>query len=521
MARIDGEVIFIPGVIAGEKCVIRIVNIGKTAAHGVLETLTEPSPHRVEPDCPYFGRCGGCNFRHMDYDEELRLKRQRVRDALERIGGCSVPELEITGAAVQNGYRNKVQFPVAQQKCRAVAGFYRARTHEVIPADGCKLQPECAERLKKAVTDWMRENRVPAYDEKTHTGCVRHIYLRLGFVSGQALCCVVLNAKKTPQPAALVEAILREVPQTAGIVVSYNVKRGNTILGDRFETLYGSDTIEDTLCGLRFRLSARSFYQVNHDQAGRLYDAAVRLTGLTEKDSVLDLYCGAGTITLCLARHAGKAYGVEIIDAAIRDARENAARNGLENTEFFCADAGEAALEFARRGVKLDVIVVDPPRKGVSRDVIAAMLEMAPKRIVYVSCDPATLARDVKLLREGGYALTHAEAFDLFPRCAHVETVCLLSKLNTKQYIEVELNLDELDLTAAESKATYEEIKAYVLEHTGLKVSSLYIAQVKQKHGIIERENYNKPKSEDTRQPQCPPEKEKAITEALKHFGMI
>ena len=277
VARIDGEVIFIPGVIAGEKCVIRIVNIGKTAAHGVLETLTEPSPHRVEPDCPYFGRCGGCDFRHLDYDEERRLKRRRVRDALERIGGCSVPELEITGAAVQNGYRNKVQFPVAQQKGRAVAGFYRARTHEVIPADGCRLQPDCAERLKKAVTDWMRENRVPAYDEKTHTGCVRHIYLRLGFVSGQALCCVVLNAKKTPQPAALVEAILREVPQTAGIVVSYNEKRGNTILGDRFETLYGSDTIEDTLCGLRFRLSARSFYQVNHDQAERLYDAAVRL----------------------------------------------------------------------------------------------------------------------------------------------------------------------------------------------------------------------------------------------------
>lgn len=318
------------------------------------------------------------------------------------------------------------------------------------------------------------------------------------------------------------EAILREVPQTAGIVVSYNEKRGNTILGDRFETLYGSDTIEDTLCGLRFRLSARSFYQVNHDQAERLYDGAVRLAGLTEKDSVLDLYCGAGTITLCLARHAGKAYGVEIIDAAIRDARENAARNGLENTEFFCADAGEAALEFARRGVKLDVIVVDPPRKGVSRDVIAAMLEMAPKRIVYVSCDPATLARDVKLLREGGYALTHAEAFDLFPRCAHVETVCLLSKLSdAKHHVEVELNLDEMDLTSAESKATYDEIKAYVREHAGLNVSKLYIAQTKRKCGIIERENYNLPKSEDSKQPQCPPEKEAAIKDALKRFGMI
>lgn len=320
----------------------------------------------------------------------------------------------------------------------------------------------------------------------------------------------------------MVEAILREVPQTAGIVVSYNEKRGNTILGDRFETLYGSDTIEDTLCGLRFRLSARSFYQVNHDQAERLYDAAVRLAGLTEKDSVLDLYCGAGTITLCLARHAGKAYGVEIIDAAIRDARENAARNGLENTEFFCADAGEAALEFARRGVKLDVIVVDPPRKGVSRDVIAAMLEMAPKRIVYVSCDPATLARDVKLLREGGYALTHAEAFDLFPRCAHIETVVLLSKgeIDSKK-VRVEFSLENMDMSGFQKGATYPQIKEYVQEHSGLKVSSLYISQVKRKCGLDVGQNYNLSKKENVKQPQCPPEKEEAIMEALRYYGMI
>lgn len=429
VARADGQVIFIPRAIAGETCRIRIVNVGRSAAHGVIESVEKPSPHRIRPDCPYFGQCGGCDFRHMDYEEELSLKRRRVLDAFARIGGITLPELTITGADTLDGYRNKVQFPVGTRKGAPVAGFFRARTHEVIPADGCKLQPDCAERLKCAVLAWMQAHRIAAYDEKTHTGLVRHIYLRLGAVSGQALCCVVLNAKKTPHPEALVRAVREAVPEAVSIVANYNETRGNSILGAHEEVLYGSGTIEDTLCGLRYRLSPRSFYQINHDQAERLYAAAVRLADLGREESVLDLYCGAGTITLCLAREAGRAYGVEVVDAAIRDARENAARNGIENVEFFCADAGEAAQEFARRGVKLDAIVVDPPRKGVSRDVIDAMLRMAPKRIVYVSCDPATLARDVKLLSEGGYALRHAEAFDLFPRCAHVETACLLSKL--------------------------------------------------------------------------------------------
>ena len=293
------------------------------------------------------------------------------------------------------------------------------------------------------------------------------------------------------------------------------------MLGTEFLPLYGDGTITDTLCGLQFRLSAPAFYQVNHAQAERLYEKAAALAGLTGEETVLDLYCGTGTITLCLARHAKKAVGVEIIPQAIEDAKFNAAQNGMNNAEFYCMDAGAAAKLLAERGEKPDVIVVDPPRKGVSADVIEAIAAMQPQRVVYVSCDPATLARDVKLLTEKGYTLRSAEAVDLFPKCAHVETVCLLSKLQSKEHIEIEVKMDELDLTAAESKATYEEIREYVLEHTGLKVSHLYIAQVKQKYGIIERENYNKPKSENAKQPQCPPEKEEAITEALKHFGMI
>ena len=428
VGRIDGQVVFVPRTIAGERCRVRIVNIGKTAAHGVLEAVERPSPHRQGPDCEYFAQCGGCDFRHMDYDEELSLKRRRVLDALTRIGGFSIDTLPVHGAPEQNGYRNKVQYPVAQENGRAEAGFFRARTHQVIPIETCRIQPVCADRLRRAVLDWMTEFRIPAYDEKTHTGMIRHIYLRKGFVSGQALCCVVANCKTLPRRQELTRRVLDAVPETKSLVVSYHEKRGNTILGDRFENLYGEGWIEDTLCGLTFRLSARSFYQINHDQAERLYEKAAELAALGGTDSVLDLYCGTGTITLCLARQAAKAWGVEIIADAIRDAKENARRNQIENVEFFCADASAAAAEFAARGERPDVIVVDPPRKGVSRDVVDAMLAMSPKRIVYVSCDPATLARDLRLLCAGGYQLQTAEAFDLFPRCAHVETVALLTR---------------------------------------------------------------------------------------------
>lgn len=435
VARIDGAVVFVPGLIAGEEAEIRIVNVGKSAAHGEALRVLTPSAHRVESDCPYFPACGGCDFRHMDYEEECSLKRQRVYDALTRIGGVFAGELPMHGAAETEGYRNKVQYPVARQEEKAVAGFYRARTHQVIGIETCRIQPDCADRLRAAVLGWMERFKIAAYDETSRSGYIRHIYLRKGFASGEVLCCIVANCKKLPRSKELAAAICAALPEATSIVVSYNEKAGNTILGDEFETLYGSGTIEDTLCGLRFRLSPRSFYQVNHDQAEQLYEKALELAKISSEDTVLDLYCGAGTITLCLARKAKKAFGVEIINAAIADAKENAARNGVENVEFFCADAGQAAQRFADAGQKLDVIVVDPPRKGLSADVVEAILRMAPRRVVYVSCDPATLARDVKLLCAGGYRFDRAEAFDLFPRCAHVETVALLSR-------EMERNAD-------------------------------------------------------------------------------
>lgn len=521
VARVDGQVVFVPGALPGERCSVRIAHVGRSAVFAQLLSVLTPSVHRVEPDCPYFPLCGGCALRHMDYEQELALKQAHVQSCLTRIGGQTISALPITGAAQTDGYRNKVQFPVQEQEGRPVAGFFSGKTHRVIPVRHCRIQPDCADAIRGAVLAWMEQYHIRAYDEQTHTGYIRHIYIRFGAESGQILVCIVANCAQLPKKKQLVAALLAAEPGITTIVFSPNTKKGNTVLGTEFHPLYGDGTITDTLCGLQFRLSAPAFYQVNHAQAERLYEKAVQLAGLTGNETVLDLYCGTGTITLCLARHAKKAIGVEIVPQAIEDAKFNAAQNGMENAEFFCMDAGQAAKMLADRRTRPDVIVVDPPRKGVSADVIEAISAMAPQRIVYVSCDPATLARDLKLLTAAGYTLQTAEAFDLFPRCAHVETVCLLSKLQSKEHIEIEVAMDEMDLTSSESKATYEEIREYVFEHTGLKVSHLYIAQVKQKYGIIERENYNKPKSENAKQPQCPPEKEKAITEALQHFGMI
>ena len=522
IARVDGQVVFVPGALPGERCSVRIAHVGRSAVFAQLLSVLTPSAHRVEPDCPYFPRCGGCALRHMDYEQELALKQAHVQSCLTRIGGQTISALPITGTAQTDGYRNKVQFPVQEQDGRPVAGFFSGKTHRVIPVRHCRIQPDCADAIRGAVLAWMEQYHIRAYDEQTHTGYIRHIYIRFGAESGQILVCIVANCAQLPKKKQLVAALLAAEPGITTIVFSPNTKKGNTVLGTEFHPLYGDGTITDMLCGLQFRLSAPAFYQVNHAQAERLYEKAVQLTGLTGNETVLDLYCGTGTITLCLARHAKKAIGVEIVPQAIEDAKFNAAQNGMENAEFFCMDAGQAAKMLADRRTRPDVIVVDPPRKGVSADVIEAIFAMAPQRVVYVSCDPATLARDLKLLTAAGYTLRTAEAFDLFPRCAHVETVVLLSKgeVDSKK-IRVEFSLEDMDMSEFQDGATYTQIKDYVLEHSGLKVSNLYISQIKRKCGIEVGKNYNLPKSEDSRQPQCPPEKEKAIREAMKYFGMI
>ncbi len=427
IARIDGCAVFVPGGIYGEKCRIRIEKAQKTWAAGRIVELLEKSPHRVSRDCNVAKLCGGCAFRHMDYAEETRLKAERVRSCLNRLGGEALEALPILAAPTTEDYRNKAQYPVSMKNGRAYAGFFKAGTHQVIENDRCRILPPEMDQIKDIVIDHMNRFGIPAYNETTHTGLVRHIYVRRGAVSGQILVCLACNGRKLPQTHRLV-AQLRRLPGFTTLVLSVNTKRGNTVLGEELIPLHGDGFIEDTLCGLAFRLSARSFYQVNHHQAQRLYEAAIAQAEITKDDLVLDLYCGVGTITLCMAKAARRVIGVEVVPEAVEDARSNARRNGIGNAEFFCGDAGQAALALEAQGIRADVVVVDPPRKGLNADTIEALARMAPRRIVYVSCDPATLARDVALLKERGYALKNALAADLFPRCAHVESVVTLVK---------------------------------------------------------------------------------------------
>ena len=520
VARWEGRVVFIPGTILGERWEVQLLKVKTNVAWGRAVRLLAPSPERVELDCPLAGRCGGCQYRHMTYEEELRAKRQRVQDALSRVGGVSLELPQVLGAENPLRYRNKVQFPVAQEKRGLAVGYYRSRSHDVLDVDDCLLQPEAVTTLRRAFKGWMERYRVPAYDEGTCQGLIRHLYVRTN-QAGEALCCVVANGTRLPHAPELVQALRQAVPSLAGLVLNTNTKDTNVILGPNYRTIWGRDFLEERLCGMTFRLSVPSFFQINRAQTERLYAQALEFAGLTGRETVLDLYCGIGTISLALAQRAGQVIGAEIVPEAVQDAQANAARNQVDNARFLCGDAGEAAFQLAAEGVRPQVICVDPPRKGLAPEVPEILASMAPERIVYVSCDPATLARDVKRFGELGYPAVKAQAVDLFPRTAHVETVVLLSKLNTKQHIEVELNLDELDLTAAESKATYDEIKAYVLEKYGLKVSSLYISQIKRKCGLDVGQNYNLSKKEDAKVPQCPPEKEAAIIEALKHFQMI
>lgn len=427
VAHIEGCAVFIPNAIAGERVQVRIEKAQKTWAAGKIVTLLEKSPHRVNRECPVAKLCGGCDFWHMDYAEETRLKAERVRTCLNRIGGENLEAVPILGAPTCYGYRNKAQYPVSAKKGRAYAGFFRAGTHDVVEMDRCRILPEESDAIKDIVMGYVNQFHVSVYDETAHKGLLRHIYVRRGAVSGEILVCLVVNGDKLPRTEVLIDR-LKQVKGFTTLVLSVNERKGNAVLGDRFLTLYGPGYIEDTLCGLTFRLSPRSFYQVNHAQAQRLYALAISQAGITKSDTVLDLYCGVGTITLIMAKAAGKVIGVEVIPQAVEDARNNAARNGITNAEFLTGDAGEAALKLEEQGVHPDVVVVDPPRKGLNADAIEAIARMAPRRLVYVSCDPATLARDVALLKQRGYGLANAQAADLFPRCAHVESVVLMSK---------------------------------------------------------------------------------------------
>ena len=524
VVRVDGVPVFVPGTAQGDRLRVRIVKSLKSYAFGRIEEILSPSSDRIPEDCPVARQCGGCVFRHISYEAELRAKEQRVRDALSRIGGFSeLPVLPILGAAQPDRYRNKAQFPIGSDgRGGLVFGFYAPHSHRIVACEDCLLQPAEFTRAMEAVRRWQAETGETVYDEGTGRGVLRHLYLRKGFASGQVMVCIVANAKALRGEERLCDLLRESAPGLSGVLLNVNREDTNVVLGRKNRVLWGSETLTDTLCGLRFSLSPHSFYQVNRDQAERLYAVAADDAALTGEETLLDLYCGAGTIGLSMAAKAKRLIGVEIVEDAVKNARANAAANGVKNAEFFCGDAAEAAAMLRGRGEAPDVVVLDPPRKGCGEELVSIVAQMAPSRVVYVSCDPATLARDLTWFAARGYAPQKAQPVDLFPRTHHVETVVLLSKgeIDSKK-VRVEFSLEDMDMSGFQKGATYEQIKAYVLEKHGLKVSSLYISQVKRKCGLDVGQNYNLSKKEDAKVPQCPPEKEAAIMEALKHFHMV
>ena len=521
----DGEAVFVPGTAPGDSIQARIVKDCKRYAFGIVEALETASPDRIPLDCPVAGPCGGCSLRHLRYQAELQAKEAAVADAFRRIGGLDVAIQPILPSPEVDRYRNKVQYPVGKDKDGHLCiGFYAGRSHRIVPCADCKLQPTVLNEIGNALCGLLEQYGVQPYDEQSGKGLVRHIFLRRGAHSGQIMVCLVCTRSRLPHADEIVQQLCRRFDAIRTILINVNREKTNVILGLENQILYGPGFIEDTLCGVPVQLGPLSFYQVNTPGAEQLYRVAAEYAASSSDDLLLDLYCGMGTIGLSMVQRCRELIGVEIIPEAIESAKANAARMGAEvaaKSRFFCADAGEAASRLASEGLAPDIVVVDPPRKGCDQATLSAIVKMAPCRLVYVSCNPATAARDCAILQQSGYSVDKVQPVDMFPRTGHVEAVILLSKLHSKHHIEVELNMDELDLTAAESKATYQEIKDYVKEQTDLNVTPLYIAQVKQKCGIIERECYNKPKSENPKQPQCPPEKEKAIREALKHFQMI
>ena len=522
----DGEAVFVPGTAPGDEARVRIVKDCGRYAFGILDELLVPSPDRIPVDCPVAGPCGGCSLRHLDYAAELRAKQESVLDAFRRIGGLEVPVLDILPSPEVDRYRNKVQFPVGVDKNGAPCiGFYAGRTHRIVPCPDCKLQPSVLNEIGNALCAFFAQQGIRPYDEQSGKGLVRHIFLRRGAHSGQIMVCLVCTRAKLPHAEQLCTALRGQFPSISTILLNVNAKNTNVILGNENHILYGPGYIEDTLCGVPVRLGPLSFYQVNTLAAERLYGVAAQYAQLTPDDTLLDLYCGMGTIGLSMAEQCRKLIGVEIVPEAIESAKANAARMGeavAAKSRFFCADAGQAATQLAAEGLHPDIVMLDPPRKGCDEATLSAVVRMAPRRVVYVSCNPATAARDAAWLEKNGYHTEKVQPVDLFPRTKHCECVIALSKgeIDSKK-VRVEFSLEGMDTSGLQKGATYPEIKARVLEQTGLKVSSLYISQVKQKCGLEVRENHHKATSENAKQPHCPPEKEAAILDVLKYFKMI
>ena len=534
IGHVDGYTLFIKDAVIGDVVEAKVMKAKKNYGYARLMKVITPSEYRVEPKCAFARKCGGCQIQEMSYDRQLVFKDQKIRGNLERIGGFTKDQIDtvmqpVVGMEHPFGYRNKAQFPFGTDKeGNPITGFYAGRTHDIIANTDCALGVEQNKEILEIILQYMRENKIKSYDEKTGKGLIRHALIRYGFKTKEIMVCLVVNGKKLPKAERLIEKLI-QIEGMTSITISPNTRRDNVIMGDSYEILWGQGYITDYIGNVKYQISPLSFYQVNPVQTEKLYGLALEYADLKGDETVWDLYCGIGTISLFLAQKAKQVYGVEIVPQAIDDAKENAKINAIDNAEFFVGKAEEVLPEYYAEYERehngetahADVIVVDPPRKGCDETLLETIVKMQPEKVVYVSCDSATLARDLKYLCANGYEIKVCRGVDQFPQSVHVETVVLLSQQKPDDTIEIDLDLDELDATSAELKATYQEIKDYVLKEFGLKVSNLYISQVKRKCGIEVGENYNLPKSENARVPQCPKEKEDAIKAALKYFAMI
>ena len=434
VGRYKDFAVFVPLTAPGDQIEAHVLKVLKSHAYAKIDRLITLSPDRVESDCPVFQQCGGCCFRHISYEAQLQIKEARVRDALIRIGGfSSLPVRPILGSQKQNGYRNKALLPLGKDQTEKLTmGFYALNSHRIIDCADCRLQPEVFQAAEMAFARWFETSGETVYDEQCHTGKLRKLYLRYGEASGEVMVCVVINGQSIAHSDELVAALKQAVPGLTSVLLNINTKKTNVALGKKSKLLWGSPFLRDTLCGLEFQISPLSFYQVNHRQTEHLYEIAARYAALTGNETLLDLYCGIGTIGLSMAKHAKKVIGVEVVPEAVENAKENAKRNHIENAEFLCGDAAFAAAELKKRGETPDVIVLDPPRKGCSPALIETVASFAPQRIVYVSCDPATLARDLKLFAQLGFDPQEASPVDMFPGTAHVECVVWLKRGSAK-----------------------------------------------------------------------------------------
>lgn len=430
VCRVDGFAVFVPMTATGDKIRFKAVKVLKNYGYGILEEIITPSADRIPVDCPSFRQCGGCSFRHISYEAELRLKEKAVRDAFQRIGGFTLESEPIMSAPEPEHYRNKAQYPLGMdENGNTVAGFYAKRSHRIIPTDCCGIQDERFAPIVRWILKFINEHKISVYDETTGRGLLRHIYLRVGRSSGEIMVCLVATGKKLPHCQEFIQGLKNQFPQVTSVVLNRNSRNTNVILGEENYLLSGNGTIKDFFLGQEFHIAPAAFYQVNKEQAERLYSLAFEYAQFTGQELLLDLYCGIGSIGLSAYSQIGRLIGVEVVAPAVESAKVNAALNRADRAEFICADAKKAAKDLAQRGLQPDVILVDPPRQGCDREVLQSIAQMAPEKVVMISCNPSTAARDCKILSEQGYELVKYRGVDMFPRTGHVETVCLLSKL--------------------------------------------------------------------------------------------